>query len=93
VGVSDISVRKITKIFRKTEIIEPRFSSFSLYLNFLPDFTGMIKVKNTKKTRKTIVLPMTFRNFAANLGTRAPSPATLAGEGARAPRQSSEITV
>jgi len=32
--------------------------------------------------------------FAVNLpGTRAPSPARVAGEGARVPRQSSEITV
>ena len=49
--------------------------------------------KNIEKTANPAVLLKKVVPLQPTLGTRSPSPATLAGEGARVPRQSSEITV
>ena len=74
----------------------PQFSSNCLYLwveQRSLGLKGRFYLRNQRNLRKCFRLSALFRNFAADLGPRAPSPAIGAGESARAPRQSSEITV
>ncbi len=46
-----------------------------------------------KNLTKYFVVSLIFPTFAATLGARASSPAMVAGEDARAPRQTAVITV